>query len=366
MFTLTAAATARPVSTAANRVVASRRAARVGNVASSSTTFARATISRARGAVALTRAADEEGAPATTSADDVEDIPPWERRELEKKAAMEKGGLPWPAYLGLAAIVAIASVGSCFELTYSNPIFGVVYPDSFMYKPILYWLIFTGFPLAAFLWSKGIDGCQREPRSSRISSTGTKPVAHEGVDGARATKETRAATRVSNTIRRDVFTQSRETTTSRHRTRRPPIGWRESIYFRHSIVCRRRVRARAAPHHSTCGRGDDCRPSEVREHRAANRARYHHPEYVHAHLYGGTRVCRVLPRRRQCRGNAVPATVDVVTMAKRLSEMAAAATTAAGSPSTAPVGIEPATSATSADLRRRRDREHRRRRTRRR
>lgn len=158
MFALTAAATARPVSTAANRVVASRRAARVGNVASSSTTFARATISRARGAVAVTRAAEEEGAPATTSADDVEDIPPWERRELEKKAAMEKGGLPWPAYLGLAAIVCIASVGSCFELTYSNPIFGVVYPDSFMYKPILYWLIFTGFPLAAFLWSKGIDG----------------------------------------------------------------------------------------------------------------------------------------------------------------------------------------------------------------
>ena len=106
----------------------------------------------------MTRAAEEEGAPATTSADDVEDIPPWERRELEKKAAMEKGGLPWPAYLGLAAIVCIASVGSCFELTYSNPIFGVVYPDSFMYKPILYWLIFTGFPLAAFLWSKGIDG----------------------------------------------------------------------------------------------------------------------------------------------------------------------------------------------------------------
>jgi hypothetical protein len=30
------------------------------------------------------------------------------------------GGLPWPAYLGFAVIVAIASVGSCFELTYSR------------------------------------------------------------------------------------------------------------------------------------------------------------------------------------------------------------------------------------------------------
>ena len=29
------------------------------------------------------------------------------------------------------------------------------------------------------------------------------------------------------------------------------------------------------------------------------------------------RVCRVLPRRRQCKRRAVPATVDVVTMAKR-------------------------------------------------
>ena len=47
---------------------------------------------------------------------------------------------------------------SCFELNYGNPIFGVVGPDSFLYKPILYWFIGTGFPLAAFLWTKGIAG----------------------------------------------------------------------------------------------------------------------------------------------------------------------------------------------------------------
>ena len=41
---------------------------------------------------------------------------------------------------------------------YGNPIFGVVGPDSFLYKPILYWFIGTGFPLAAFLWTKGIAG----------------------------------------------------------------------------------------------------------------------------------------------------------------------------------------------------------------
>lgn len=103
------------------------------------------------------RAGKEEDA-STAAEDEVEDMPPWERRELEKKAAMEKGGLPWPAYLGFSVIVLIASIGSCFELTYGNPIFGVVQSDSFAYKPILYWLIGTGFPLTAYLWIKGIEG----------------------------------------------------------------------------------------------------------------------------------------------------------------------------------------------------------------
>jgi hypothetical protein len=155
MFTLTAVATARPLATGAPRRVA-RRVDACHRAASSRTTSSRVAFARGRGVVAA--AAEEESAPSTATEEDLEDMPPWERRELEKKAAMEKGGLPWPAYLGLAAIVAIASVGSCFELTYGNPIFGVVQSDSFMYKPILYWLIFTGFPLAAFLWSKGIAG----------------------------------------------------------------------------------------------------------------------------------------------------------------------------------------------------------------
>ena len=104
----------------------------------------------------VVRAGEEQKAGATTADDD--EMPPWERRELMKKAAMEKGGLPWPAYLGLSVIVSIAAIGSCFELNYGNPIFGIVGPDSFLYKPILYWFIGTGFPLAAFLWTKGIAG----------------------------------------------------------------------------------------------------------------------------------------------------------------------------------------------------------------
>lgn len=85
-------------------------------------------------------------------------MPIWERRELERKAADAKGGLPWPAYLLLSVIVLIAATGSMFEYAYKNPIFGVVGADSGLYAPILGWFVFTGFPLAGFFWKKGIDG----------------------------------------------------------------------------------------------------------------------------------------------------------------------------------------------------------------
>ena len=70
----------------------------------------------------MVRAEGGDGKPA----EEVEDLPPWERREIEKKAAMEKGGLPWPLFLLFGVFVGIASVGSCFELASSNAIFGVV------------------------------------------------------------------------------------------------------------------------------------------------------------------------------------------------------------------------------------------------
>ena len=105
----------------------------------------------------MTRASEDDTKKTGRATED-DEMPPWERREQEKKAAMEKGGLPWPAFLGLASIVGIASVGSCFELAYSNPIFGVVQSDSFAYKPILFWLIGTGFPLCAFLFVQGVKG----------------------------------------------------------------------------------------------------------------------------------------------------------------------------------------------------------------
>ena len=155
MFSVTTAATVRPVVAAGARASARRVAhsAPPASVRAVRPSFPRASR---RGAATLARAEEKEAGSKTV--DDLDEMPPWERREMEKKAAMEKGGLPWPAYLGLAAIVTIASVGSCFELAYGNPIFGVVGPDSFAYKPILFWFIGTGFPLAAFLFVKGVEG----------------------------------------------------------------------------------------------------------------------------------------------------------------------------------------------------------------
>jgi hypothetical protein len=159
LFSVTAAATARPlVAVGVSRAASARRVARSTMPASLSTTGSTLRTTHGfRGAVMMTRASEDDTKKTGRATED-DEMPPWERREQEKKAAMEKGGLPWPAFLGLASIVGIASVGSCFELAYSNPIFGVVQSDSFAYKPILFWLIGTGFPLCAFLFVQGVKG----------------------------------------------------------------------------------------------------------------------------------------------------------------------------------------------------------------
>ena len=132
-------ARARPHRASIARVASARQCARVATRANASTDDVETTSTSA----------------ATTPDDDV---PIWERRELERKAADAKGGLPWPAYLLLSVIVLIAATGSMFEYAYKNPIFGVVGADSGLYAPILGWFVFTGFPLAGFFWKKGIDG----------------------------------------------------------------------------------------------------------------------------------------------------------------------------------------------------------------
>ena len=47
-------------------------------------------------------------------------------------------------------------IASIFEYTYQNPIFSVVPPTSFLYKPILGIFVFTGLPLSAYLFYEAI------------------------------------------------------------------------------------------------------------------------------------------------------------------------------------------------------------------
>lgn len=119
-------------------------------------------VSASRRECVIVRAAEQDDdastAPSAASTANDDEIPIWERREIERAAAEAKGGLPWPAYLLLSVIVLIAATGSIFEYTYKNPIFGVVTSDSGLYAPILGWFVFTGFPLAGWFWMKGIAG----------------------------------------------------------------------------------------------------------------------------------------------------------------------------------------------------------------
>lgn len=106
--------------------------------------------------------AGPEGEAPASGLDPDEDVPPWVRRELEKKAAEgSEGDLPFGVYLLLSSVVAIAATGSIFEFFNKNAIFGVIEPDSPLWAPILGFFVLTGFPLAGVLWSKSIDAANR-------------------------------------------------------------------------------------------------------------------------------------------------------------------------------------------------------------
>ena len=144
----------------------------------------------------------EDPEPSTTKE---EEAPLWVRREQEKelREKNQEGKLPFGVYLLASAIIAIAAVrhdarnptlssarqssafrlltlspppsrhiffdrapfslslpsdqiASIFEYTYQNPIFSVVPPTSFLYKPILGIFVFTGLPLSAYLFYEAI------------------------------------------------------------------------------------------------------------------------------------------------------------------------------------------------------------------
>ena len=86
------------------------------------------------------------------------EVPAWERGSSQKADGENDDGLPWPLYLLASCIVTIAATGSIFEYGFRNPIFNIVQPDSPLWAPILGWFVFTGYPLAVYLWMKGIAG----------------------------------------------------------------------------------------------------------------------------------------------------------------------------------------------------------------
>ncbi|KAK9838929.1 hypothetical protein WJX74_006105 [Apatococcus lobatus] len=81
-----------------------------------------------------------------------QDEPVWARRER----LQESQGLPFGVYLIGSFLVATAAIGSIFEWTNKNPVFGVLPPTSPFYTPILGFFAITGLPSAGFLFTKAI------------------------------------------------------------------------------------------------------------------------------------------------------------------------------------------------------------------
>jgi hypothetical protein len=85
------------------------------------------------------------------------------RREKEREArGAAGGGLPFGVYLLFSSFVAIAAVGSIFEYTAGNSIFGVVEPDSPLYAPILGFFAVTGIPTSGYLFYKAVASANAE------------------------------------------------------------------------------------------------------------------------------------------------------------------------------------------------------------
>ncbi|CAH2064383.1 unnamed protein product, partial [Thlaspi arvense] len=77
---------------------------------------------------------------------DSDEPPPWARDEGRSSTSQESVEIPFYVYLLASAITAIAAIGSVFEYTSKNPVFGVLESDSIFYAPVLGFFAFTGIP----------------------------------------------------------------------------------------------------------------------------------------------------------------------------------------------------------------------------
>ena len=103
-----------------------------------------------------------EEAPASTVAGASVEEPVWVKREKQRELEAQSKDLPFGLYLLFSCFVTIAAVGSIFEWSAQNPIFGVIEPDSPLYTPILGVFAVTGIPTAGVLFFKGVSAANAE------------------------------------------------------------------------------------------------------------------------------------------------------------------------------------------------------------
>ncbi|KAL1199766.1 hypothetical protein V5N11_013031 [Cardamine amara subsp. amara] len=93
---------------------------------------------------------------------DSDEPPPWARDEGRSSTSQESFEIPFYVYLLASAITAIAAIGSVFEYSSKNPVFGVLESDSIFYTPVLGFFAFTGIPTSIFLWFKSVEAANKE------------------------------------------------------------------------------------------------------------------------------------------------------------------------------------------------------------
>ncbi|KAG7560467.1 hypothetical protein ISN45_Aa05g019980 [Arabidopsis thaliana x Arabidopsis arenosa] len=93
---------------------------------------------------------------------DSDEPPPWARNEGRSSTSQESFEVPFYVYLLASAITAIAAIGSVFEYSSKNPVFGVLDSDSIFYTPVLGFFALTGIPTSVFLWFKSVEAANKE------------------------------------------------------------------------------------------------------------------------------------------------------------------------------------------------------------
>ncbi|VVB05354.1 unnamed protein product [Arabis nemorensis] len=93
---------------------------------------------------------------------DSDEPPPWARDEARSSTTQDSFEIPFYVYLLASAITAIAAIGSVFEYSSKNPVFGVLDSDSIFYTPVLGFFAFTGIPTSVFLWFKSVQAANKE------------------------------------------------------------------------------------------------------------------------------------------------------------------------------------------------------------